>query len=49
MPPGVIAITLGMYRAARAGEFAAADPTLATLLGGKPTTLREVLAAGSDA
>ena len=43
LPPVVVAITLGMYRAARAREFAATDPTLATLLGREPTTLREVL------
>jgi NAD(P)H dehydrogenase (quinone) len=38
-----------MYRAARAGEFAAVDPTLASLLGRAPTSLRDVLAAGGDA
>jgi NAD(P)H dehydrogenase (quinone) len=48
LPPPVIAITLGMYRAARAGEFAAVDPTLATLLGRQPTTLRKMLAAAKD-
>ena len=45
VPPTAIAITLGLYRAARDGEFAAVDPTLATLLGRAPTTLREMLAA----
>lgn len=49
VPPVVIAITLGMYRAARAGAFAAVDPTLATLLGRAPIRLRDVLAAGGDA
>lgn len=44
LPPAVIAITLGMYRAARADEFAAATPTLASLLGREPATLRQVLA-----
>lgn len=44
MPPAVIAITLGMYRAAHAGEFAATDPTLAKLIGREPMTMREVLA-----
>jgi len=44
MSPAIIAITLGMYRAARAGEFAATDPTLANLIGREPITLREVLA-----
>ncbi len=48
VPRVVIDITLGMYRAARAGEFAAVDPTLASLLGQAPTSLRDVLAAGSD-
>lgn len=32
----VIAITLAMYRAARAGEFAAVDPTLGELIGHTP-------------
>lgn len=45
VPSAVIAITLGMYRAARAGEFAATDPTLAALIGREPKTLREVLAS----
>jgi hypothetical protein len=44
VPPAVIAITLGMYQAARAGEFAAIDPALADVLGRSPTTLRAVLA-----
>ena len=44
-----IEITLGLYRAARAGEFAAVDPALAKLIGRKPMTLREVLTAGRDA
>lgn len=43
MPPAVISITLGLYRAARAGEFGATSPTLAGLIGHEPTTLREVL------
>jgi len=47
-PRAVIDITLGMYRAARAGEFAAVDPTLASLLGRAPIPLRDVLAVGSD-
>lgn len=34
---------LGIFAAARAGEFAMADPTLAALLGREPTGLREVL------
>ena len=44
-PPIVIAITTAMYRAARAGEFAATDSTLASLLGRSPTRLRDVLAS----
>ncbi|MFG3245088.1 SDR family oxidoreductase [Streptomyces sp. NPDC048187] len=35
---------LGIFAAARAGEFAGADPTLATLLGREPAGMREVLA-----
>ncbi|MEV6882182.1 SDR family oxidoreductase [Streptomyces sp. NPDC051135] len=35
---------LGIFAAARAGEFAGADPTLAALLGREPTGMREVLA-----
>ncbi|MHC2003005.1 NmrA family NAD(P)-binding protein [Methylobacterium sp. CM6241] len=42
-PTAVIEITLGLYRAARAGEFANTDPTLANLLGRPPTDLRTVL------
>ncbi|WP_399885515.1 NAD(P)H-binding protein [Streptomyces sp. BBFR51] len=34
---------LGIFAAARAGEFSAADPTLAGLLGREPIGLREVL------
>lgn len=44
LSPAIVAITLGFYRAARAGEFAATDPTLANLIGKEPTPLREVLA-----
>ena len=44
-PPIVVDLMLGMYQAARAGEFMAVGPTLATLLSRSPTTLREVLAA----
>ena len=48
VPAAAIDMTLGLYRAARAGEFAKVDPTLAWLLGRKPTTVREVLASGTD-
>lgn len=49
VPPGAIEITLGLYRAARAGEFQTVDPMLADLLGRKPMTVRDVLAEGNDA
>ena len=48
VPPAAIELTLGLYRAARAGEFKVVDPTLAQLLGREPMTLREVLAKGND-
>ena len=47
-PPGMIATTLGMYRAARAGEFVAVNPLLAELIGREPITLRNVLAQRGD-
>ena len=47
-PPAVVEITTALYHAARAGEFAAVDPTLASLLGRPPTPLREVLAASVE-
>lgn len=40
---------LGMYRAARRGDFAATGPTLERLLGRRPKTVRDVLAATLDA
>ena len=43
MPPAVIKISLGLYRAARAGEFSRTDPTLATLIGRQPFTVRDML------
>ena len=46
LPPGAIATTLGLLRAARAGEFAAVDPTLARLIGRSPKPLRNVFAPG---
>lgn len=39
-----IAIMMGYYRAARAGEFADVDPTLATLIGRRPQTMHDVMA-----
>ncbi|MDC0714636.1 SDR family oxidoreductase [Stigmatella sp. ncwal1] len=44
MPPHAVAISLGLYRASREGEFAAVDPTLQKLLGRAPTSMREVIA-----
>jgi uncharacterized protein YbjT (DUF2867 family) len=43
LPEAVLAIPLGFYRAARAGEFSNVDPTLEQLLGRKLQTLRDVL------
>jgi NAD(P)H dehydrogenase (quinone) len=44
--PGAQADLLaGLFQAARRGDFAAIDPTLETLLGRRPQTMREVLAA----
>lgn len=43
--PAVVAeIALGYYRASRAGEFAAVDPTLEGLIGRKPIPMRDVMA-----
>lgn len=39
-----IAIMMGYYRAARAGEFASVDPTLARLIGRPPQSMRDLLA-----
>ncbi len=44
MPAQAADFTLGMYRAARRGEFAVTDPTLEALLGRTPTPVRSVLA-----
>ncbi len=44
-PKPMAEILLGAYRAARRGDFAAVDPTLQTLLGRRPQTMRDVLAA----
>ena len=45
MPAPMADALLGVYRAARRGDFAAVDPTLGTLLGRRPRTMRDVLAA----
>lgn len=48
-PPAAVEMSLGMYRAARAGEFATIDPTLTALLRREPMSVRDVLTKGSDA
>ena len=45
MPEFLVDLTLGIFAAARRGEFAVVDPTLPALIGRPATTLREVLAA----
>lgn len=45
LPPMLAEGMLGVFLAARAGQFATVDPTLATLLGREPTTVRESLQA----
>ncbi|TNB46710.1 SDR family NAD(P)-dependent oxidoreductase [Martelella lutilitoris] len=45
LPPGAIAVAMGYYRAARAGEFAAVDGTLAEILGRPPVTMDTFLKA----
>ncbi len=42
-PAPVADMLLGMYRAARRGDFAAVDPTLQQLLGRPPVSMRKVL------
>ena len=44
-PAPMADMLLGMYQAARRGDFAAVDPTLEALLGRRPKTMRDVLAA----
>ncbi|HEY0780287.1 MAG TPA: NAD(P)H-binding protein [Gemmatirosa sp.] len=44
-PAPVAELLLGMYRAARRGDFATVDPTLGALLGRRPRTMRDALAA----
>jgi uncharacterized protein YbjT (DUF2867 family) len=48
IPEGAIDVTLGLYRAARAGEFATTDPALATLIGRAPLGVEAALAIKSD-
>lgn len=42
LPEGAIAMSLALFRAARAGEFARTDPTLAALIGGSPLDLADM-------
>jgi NAD(P)H dehydrogenase (quinone) len=43
-PPAVVEIGMGLFRASRAGEFAAVDPCLERLLGRAPVSLRDFMA-----
>nr|WTA64542.1 NmrA family NAD(P)-binding protein [Micromonospora sp. NBC_00855] len=45
MPAAAADFTLGMYRAAREGEFAVTGPMLETVIGHRPTSVRSVLEA----
>lgn len=45
VPAQMAQMLLGAWHAARRGDFATNDPTLATLLGRRPQTMRDVLAA----
>ena len=47
MPQPAAKFSLGMFLAARDGDFATVDPTLEQLLGRASTTLREVLSVAS--
>lgn len=43
LPRPAVDITLGLFRASRAHEFEAVDPTLAMLLSRQPTAMRDLL------
>lgn len=43
LPPSVGEISVGLYRASRAGEFAAIDPTLEQVIGRPPTRMASLL------
>jgi hypothetical protein len=43
MPPAAADFTLGMFRAARAGEFAVTDPALEAAIGHRPRSVRSVV------
>ena len=47
-PEGAVKMALGLYIAARNGEFATVDPMLEQLLGRAPVTLRALLAESDD-
>lgn len=49
VPEGRARMLLGLFLAARRGEFAAVDPTLEDLLGRKPNTVRTILEAAVSA
>lgn len=42
-PPKIVDIVLGLYKAARNGEFSTVDPTLEKLLGRAPITMRSLM------
>lgn len=44
VPPEVVDIVLGLYVAARNGEFSTVDPALEKMLGRRPITMRELMA-----
>ena len=45
LPPAAADFTLGIFAASRRGEFAAVDPALGQVLGRRPRTVKDVLAA----
>ncbi len=47
-PEGTVKMALGLYIAARNGEFATVDPTLEQLLGRAPVTMRALLVERED-
>jgi NAD(P)H dehydrogenase (quinone) len=48
VPDGAARLALGLYIAARNGEFATVDPTLESILGRRPTDMRQLLAARAE-
>jgi NAD(P)H dehydrogenase (quinone) len=45
VPEAQADLLVGLFQASRRGDFANIDPTLETLLGHRPRTMRDVLAA----